>query len=180
MDKELDRLSQLVEDLLKLARLDNKQDLEQKPTELSELVSKIVKALAFLAEERGVRVEVEALPAAVIWADENRLHGALLNIVDNAIKYAQSVVRVSMVTGEQVEIRVEDDGPGIPEAARNRLFERFYRLDQARARHNGGSGLGLAIAWEIISRHRGSIQVISEEGKGTLVVVELPLKQIVF
>ncbi|MBT9136962.1 MAG: Sensor histidine kinase CpxA [Firmicutes bacterium] len=180
MDRELDRLSQLVEDLLKLARLDSKQDLEQRATDLSVLVVKIVKALAFLAEERGVRVEVETLPAAVIWADENRLHGALLNIVDNAIKYAHSVVRVSMVKGEQVEIRVEDDGPGIPEAARKRLFERFYRLDQARARHNGGSGLGLAIAWEIINRHRGSIQVISEVGKGTLVVVELPLRQIVF
>jgi len=175
IDHELSRLSHLVDDLLQLASLDNQQALELKTVNLTALIVKIVQSLLPLADQRAVAVSVRTLGAIEVSADEDKLHRALINIMDNAIKFAHSAVHIRAEQGEVVEVHVVDDGPGIPEDATAKLFERFYRVDQARARHSGGSGLGLAIAWEIISLHGGSIRVKSLPGHGTTFTVVLPL-----
>lgn len=176
IDRELDRLTRLVDDLLKLARLDSRPTLELTTIDLSLLVRRVVSSLAPLAEERGVRMKMGEMPPTTITADEGRLHSAILNIVDNAVKFARAAVFVTLEADSVLSLRVADDGLGIPPAAVDRLFERFYRVDAARARNTGGSGLGLAIAWEVINLHQGSINVASEPGHGTTITINLPLR----
>jgi len=175
IDSELDRLSRLVDDLLQLARLDSRPTLQLTMFDLSALIRRVINSLSPLAEERGIMVSMGEMPPTPIVADEGRLHSALLNVVDNAIKFTRTAVWVTLEAGPDFKVRVTDDGLGIPPAAVDRLFERFYRVDEARARHTGGSGLGLAIAWEVVNLHHGSISVASELGQGTTITINLPL-----
>lgn len=100
------------------------------------------------------------------------------NLIDNAIKYTQAggavMVRARGINGE-VEIRVEDNGPGIPAADLPRIFERFYRADKARSREHGGTGLGLSIVKHIVLAHGGTVKAESEVGKGTAIILSLPM-----
>jgi len=120
---------------------------------------------------------VEADRRAVVTGDEDRLGQLLANLIHNAIKFSPAgatvVVRVRDET-ENVIVEVEDNGPGIPPEDRNRIFERFYKVDRARSRGRGGTGLGLAIARHIVDRHRGHIWVQSTEGTGSTFFVSLP------
>jgi two-component system phosphate regulon sensor histidine kinase PhoR len=121
---------------------------------------------------------VNCVPDLTAAADENRLEQVLANLVDNAIKYGheQGVVSIGGRKAEanQIEIFVQDDGPGIPPESLDRVFERFYRVDKARSREQGGTGLGLSIVKHIVQNHGGKVWVKSELGKGATFFFTLP------
>ena len=169
------RLEALLDDMLLLAAQDeNGSDpIHPKPVNLTAL------ATAEARRPRRVPVDVIHWPAdgepLEVAALEGQLAHAVSNLVDNAARYATSVVQITLSSfDDTVRIVVDDDGPGIPSADRERIFERFTRLDDSRARPQGGSGLGLAVVRAIVSRHRGQIRIEDSPLGGARVVVELP------
>jgi two-component system, OmpR family, phosphate regulon sensor histidine kinase PhoR len=129
------------------------------------------------AENKKVQL-INELPELTAKADTNRLDQVLANLVDNAIKYgrAEGLVTVggNKLDDGRLEIFVRDDGPGIPPESLDRVFERFYRVDKARARDQGGTGLGLAIVKHIVHAHGGEVWAESEPGKGATFFFTLP------
>jgi signal transduction histidine kinase len=175
VDKEVDRLARLVEDLLQLVQLDSKPDLNLEEMDLSDLINRVCVSIRPLADSRGVAIKGDLQPV-VLAIDESKLYRAILNLLDNAVKFARSSVSITLsLAPRQVSIHIADDGPGIPEESLGRLFERFYRVDKARVRSTGGGGLGLPIAAEIVELHGGSISVDSTLGEGAVFRVDLPL-----
>lgn len=158
ISEEVARMERLVQDLLTLQR----SELRRSSFRLRELV-----------EELGVEVEVE--PGLVVWADRLRLRQVLTNLVANAWAAGATRVTVGAEVGDVgVVVRVADDGRGIPAEARERVFERFYRVEQDRARDGGGSGLGLAICRQLVEAHGGEIGVESRVGEGSVFWFRLP------
>lgn len=169
--EEAARMQRLVEQLLLLTRADEGAPRRSHDVDLDDLA---------LAEARRVRrnglvVDTSGVAPGRVRGDEVALAQVVRNLVDNAARHAASSLAVSVreVAGG-VELVVEDDGPGVPEADRERVFERFVRLDEARARDAGGSGLGLAIVGEIVTAHGGTVQVASSALGGARFVVRLP------
>jgi heavy metal sensor kinase len=175
--EEVDRMSRTVDNLLTLARADEgRLELLTGDVDLLEACETVADHLRPLAEAKGLRFEVEG-EACRAEADPHRLHQALTNFTDNAIKYARPGGEVKITawcTDNEVGVTVVDDGPGIPPDARAHVFDRFYRVDSARGRDGGGSGLGLAICREIANAHGGRVWVESEEGKGSAFTLSLP------
>lgn len=177
---ECDRSARLVERLLDLARLDARQELSAAPAEavdLSEALSAVVHELQPLARKRNVSLELDAPPVGAR-LDVRLLEAVVGNLVENAVKYtpAGGQVRVSVTPGDrEAVIRVSDTGRGIPPEHLPHIFERFYRVDKARARATGGTGLGLAIASEAAALLGGRISVSSEVGKGSTFTFTLPM-----
>ncbi|HVQ94026.1 MAG TPA: ATP-binding protein [Mycobacteriales bacterium] len=169
------RLSKLVDDLLLLARLDEATPRRPARRETVDLRSVVA---GMLGRYRGVRVPVRLDPAppgeTMVHADPEALGRVLANLVDNAVRHAGSSVHVavSRVDG-RVWMVVSDDGPGIPAADRDRVFDRFTRLDQARDRGSGGAGLGLAIVREVVRAHGGTV-TLADAGPGLAALVDLP------
>jgi len=178
MLEEADRLGRLVDSLLFLSRADAGQGLDRQDLGLLELVKSASSLLEILAEEKGQRIEVRGDESLRLAADALLLRQALINLTDNAIKYSPrgSVIAIEVRRGEgsTAVVEIEDQGPGIPEAHLSRVFERFYRIDAGRSRDEGGAGLGLAIARWVVERHGGQLDLRSEEGKGSTVVIVLP------
>ncbi len=188
VESETDRLIRLVNDLLTLSRADSGAlDLRPEATDLVALVRATVERLGPQAERRKVALQVDARPdCPLAWADPDRLQQVLVNLLDNAIKYARpgsTVTAVCTLASEpavggeperQALVQVQDEGPGIPAEKLSRIGQRFYRADQARSREDGGSGLGLAIARALVQAHGGRLWVESEEGVGTVVSFTLP------
>ncbi len=168
---ELDRLDRLVADLLLLARADEHGlRLRRVDVDLEDLLSQEAQRLRKL----GGLVVLSTAPPVRTQGDPVQLGRVVRNLVDNAARHAQARVELRLkVHGDKVHIEVEDDGPGIPEAERERVFERFVRLDESRTRASGGTGLGLAIAREISAAHGGSLHVGAGAG-GALLVLVLP------
>ncbi len=113
----------------------------------------------------------------MVSADRTILRQALVNLIDNAVKYSplKGDIRIRVTDGEQhAYVEVRDSGPGIPPEHRDRIFERFYRIDKARTRAEGGTGLGLSIAQWAVTAHRGSIEVQSSTGEGSIFRIRLP------
>jgi len=137
----------------------------------------VAETVAGRAEAKGVRVTIDVPPDAIAFADPEGVERAVINLVDNAIKYGSDGGEVK-ITGERdtttVKVIVSDDGPGIDPTHLPRLFERFYRVDPGRSRQHGGAGLGLSIVKHLVESMEGSIDVTSELGKGTRFVVTLP------
>jgi len=169
---ELDRLDHLVADLLLLARVDE-HGLSRRTVDvdLDDLLNDEANRLRKLSTTLTVTVTA---PPVRIQGDPVQLARALRNLVDNAARHAESHVDLSLqIRGGHVVVAIEDDGPGIPEAERERVFERFVRLDESRTRASGGTGLGLAIAREISTAHEGSLH--AEAGaRGARLVLVLP------
>lgn len=177
MENDTDRLIRLVNDLLLLSRLDAEAlALEREAVDLAELAEAAVDRLRPQAGAAGLSLVVEtSSPAPTAWADPDRLEQVLLNLLDNAIKYSRPGGRVTVAAGGRPpQLRVTDQGIGIPAADLARVGQRFYRADKARSRAQGGSGLGLAIARALVEAHGGQLQIESEEGQGTTVTVTLP------
>jgi heavy metal sensor kinase len=178
---EMDRLAKMTESLLLLARLDSSASIMSfSPVRLDELLLECVQFFNKIAEQKRIQIAVHLDEAIEIRGDTERLRGALLNLLDNAVKYSNmgGKVRVSLSTltfpDIQAQISIADNGPGIPPADLPHIFERFYRVDSNRS-EGSGSGLGLAIAQRVISLHNGSITVDSKLGNGTAFTVNLPI-----
>ena len=179
---EARRMAKLVTDLLTLSRYDNKKITSEITNfDLGELTKKCIEKLKFEIEKKGHNVEcfVTASVPPVI-ADKYGIERVVLNILSNAIKYTPDNGTIKVYVGfvyNDAYIKVIDNGIGIPEEDLGRIFERFYRVDKARSRELGGTGLGLSIAKEILNQNKGSIDIKSEVGKGTEVVIRIPTKK---
>ena len=179
ISSEADRMTRIVKDLLTLTRLDyNRMEMHMQPMDLRELGQKAADAMEGQATGQGLTLTCtlpEEMPKVL--GDAERIQQVIINIITNAIKYNKpqgSIAITGGVEGEQVFLRVEDTGIGVPKADLERLFERFYRVDKARSRESGGTGLGLAIAKQIVESHGGHIGFDSEYGKGSVVTLYLP------
>jgi two-component system OmpR family sensor kinase len=182
VEQEASRMGLLVEDLLLLARLDQQRPLEQEPVDLLGVVGDAVHDARVLAPDRTIGLELgEGAP--VVLGDEGRLRQIVTNLVSNALTHtpAGTPVTVSLeVTPspddgpDRVLLAVADQGPGMSEADRAQVFERFYRADPSRTRAAGGSGLGLSIVAALVAAHGGRVGVQSAPGSGSRFLVELP------
>ncbi|MDQ4077787.1 MAG: HAMP domain-containing histidine kinase, partial [Chloroflexota bacterium] len=181
IESEVARLNRLVADLLLLARLDGGEKLVQEPVELDTLLLEVFRQGQILASASGraIRFRLGHEDQATVLGDPDRLRQLLLNLVDNAIKYThEGEVVLSLWKNEaagEVRVSVQDTGIGIPQASIPLLFHRFYRADRARSRQLDGTGLGLAIVQWIVRAHEGTVAVDSQEGKGSIFTVTLPL-----
>ena len=178
---ESDRMIHIVQDLLTLSRFDSgysQMNLIRFP--FGGLLEDSYQAVLMEAQRRGHHLVLEGtgnLP--VIRADRERILQVIMNILSNAIKYTPDGGEITMTAGfgqGKVWLEVDDNGIGIPPEDRERIFERFYRVDKARSRESGGTGLGLSIAQEIIRQHQGSLVLVSRPGPGTRVRMELKIE----
>ena len=179
---ETDRMTNIVQDLLTLSRLDaGNAEMVLSRFPFGEAIASVVRASALNAKQRQhtlVYEETESLPLIV--GDRRRLEQVMMNIVGNAIKYTPDGGYIRVTAGaldETVWMEVSDNGIGIPEKDRERIFDRFYRVDKARSRESGGTGLGLSIAREIVQRHHGTLALADHEGPGTTIRLTLPIAQ---
>ena len=175
--EETERLGHLVENLLILARADAGRPLEQAPLDLEELLAEAGERMAPLAHERGIALEATADETAAVRGDAVRLGQLLLNLLDNALRHTPSGGRVTVSlepAAAGVLLKVADTGCGIAPEHLPRIFERFYRADEARSRAAGGAGLGLAICEAVARAHGGRLEVESEVGRGTTFSLWLP------
>jgi heavy metal sensor kinase len=178
MLEETDRLGRLVEGLLTLSRADGGNvSLTREDVDLAELGRDVAGHLGVLAEEKHQSLTVDASGPVAAWVDRLVIRQALINLVDNAVKYTPpgGKVRIAVRNGGRgPTIEVVDTGPGIPPDHRDRIFDRFYRIDKARSRDLGGAGLGLSIARWAVEAHRGRIDLDSVEGGGSRFRITLP------
>ncbi len=179
INNEADRLNRLISDLLYLSSLETgRMEVAKKKFNAQQFVEKVVNIIEPVAKKKNVTIETKLHPSITeICGNQDMLEQVLINLLDNAVKYshARGKIKLEMGMHEQgVFLKVSDNGIGIPAESLPRLFERFYRVDKARSRQVGGTGLGLSIVKHIVERHRGQIQVESEEQQGTTFTVILP------
>ncbi len=181
LQSETHRMTRLVDDLLLLSKVDDGGlVLRHEDVDLDDVADRECRRLRQVS---GVTVELDAVAVRVV-GDELRLEQVVRNLVENAARAARSVVRVGVrrhTDGRAgyAAVTVEDDGPGIPEEDRERVFERFVRLDESRSRRSGGSGLGLAIVRQIVQAHGGTVRVGTSALGGALVEIALPTGDLV-
>ncbi len=178
---EARRMAKLVTDLLILSRYDNnKVKKEITEFDLGDLVKKCQEKLQLEINKKGHEVECFVTAnVPPVKADKDGIERVVLNIMTNSIKYTPENGNIKIYVGfvyNDAYIKIIDNGIGIPEEDLNRIFERFYRVDKARTREMGGTGLGLSIAKEILDQNKGSIDIKSEKGKGTEVVIRIPTR----
>lgn len=178
VSRNIDRLIDLVSDLLSLSTLDADGELKLEMIHPLEISEHIVSEMAVLASEKNISIRVIG-KAPPFMADPYKVEQVLRNLVSNAIKFVPNGKSVQIRWEEEgtkaVILRVIDDGPGIPEEHLDRLFERFYRIDKGRTRDAGGTGLGLAIVKHIMQSHKGSVIVKSSPGKGSEFICTFPI-----
>lgn len=202
IEREAKRMGSLVEDLLTLARLDERRPLQLQPLDLVPLVNDAVNDARVSAQDRSFQtlaidpdaqtaVDPSAAPAelfapppvappAVVLADENSMRQVIANIVGNALRYTDEGSPIELGVGvswrrREAIVHVIDHGEGVPPSLRRKIFQRFYRADKSRARDTGGSGLGLAIVQGIVAAHGGRIDVIETPGGGATFRIAIPL-----
>lgn len=177
--KETENMTNLINDILMISRLETKEvEVTISLVRISPLVKEICSSLEPLAKECQVTMEINSRPL-VMKANTEQLRELLSNLITNAIKYNKQggKVKVTITSeGDFIVIIVEDTGVGIPEEAKLRVFERFYRVDKGRSKKMGGTGLGLSIVKHIVHYYNGSIEMESQVGKGTKFTVRLPNK----
>ncbi len=178
MEAEAGRLSALVGDLIDLSRLQGEDPLKDaEPVSLDAVIAEAVDAARLLAQTAQIEVVVGGTTGLQVLGVEAHLVTALRNLLTNAISYSPRGTRVavaSRLTNNVVEISVTDQGMGIPENELHRVFERFYRVDQARSRVTGGTGLGLSIVKHVAENHGGEVGVWSVLGEGSTFTLRLP------
>lgn len=183
LSDEVDRLTRIVERLLTLTKMDsNQSNLTVTPVDFVVMLNAIIRKLTPNAEAKNIVLysdySVEALSPMLL--DYDKIWEAIYNIVDNAIKYTPEggFVKLGLeLAGKNVLVKIEDNGPGIPDENKEKIFERFYRLDDSRARETGGTGLGLAIAKEAVVLHGGDIRVEDGETGGSIFVICIPYSE---
>lgn len=178
IDNEIDRLTTLITDLLLLSKMDtDKAVLNIESTDLNRLVTECTDALQPIAEKKHIALETHVPIDLEAECDSLKIRQAVNNLIENGIKYTEDgglVVITGGREGSEVWISVEDNGVGMREEYLDHIFERFYRVDKARARETGGTGLGLHIVRRIALMHDGRVDVVSEEGVGSRFTLYLP------
>ncbi|MFF7968489.1 sensor histidine kinase [Streptomyces sp. NPDC007903] len=189
MQIEATRLTNLVQELIDLSRVQNDDPLEDaEPVRVDELVAEAVDRCRHQAGTKQITMAtaIQDPPGAVrgslhVWGNRGQLAAALGNLVENAVNYSPahtrvgiSARRISAPGGELIELAVTDQGIGISDKDKERIFERFYRVDPARSRATGGTGLGLAIVKHVVASHGGEVSVWSAEGQGSTFTLRLP------
>ncbi len=179
MQNEAKRLTELVQEIIDLSRLQSSDPLQKAlAVEVSDVVREAVDQAQFSSEQRGISLEIGEVEDATVNGDREQLITAVHNLVENAVNYSPEHTKVSIVTkrnGDIAEISVTDQGIGIAEGELNRIFERFYRVDPARSRLTGGTGLGLSIVKHVALNHGGDVKVWSKEGVGSTFTLQLPI-----
>ena len=180
MLEEIDRMTNLVDTLLRLSRGDaGTVRLSREPLDLGDLVRDVATSLGILAEERNQTLALDITEAVTLPVDRLVLREALANVLDNAIKYSPAASTISIRVDRlenQALIAVADEGPGVPPEHGERIFHRFFRVDEARTRERGGMGLGLAIAKWAVEVHGGQITVENRAGGGSEFRIVLPIR----
>lgn len=195
MQNEATRLTNLVQELIDLSRVQNDDPLEDaEPVRVDELVAEAIDRCRQQASSKQITIAAGGTADLHIWGNRGQLAAALGNLVENAVNYSPARTRVGMAArrvptpgggggggtaqahgaGGLIEISVTDQGIGISEKDRDRIFERFYRVDPARSRATGGTGLGLAIVKHVAASHGGEVTVWSAEGQGSTFTLRLP------
>ena len=179
MQIEVGRLTAMLSDLVELSRVQDEGPVHNsKPTLVEDIIAEAVDGMQITAEEKRIQVVVaNEIAVGKILGDESQLVAALRNLISNAIKYSPAGTKVGIGAkrvNDVIEISVTDQGPGISEENQLRIFERFYRVDQARSRETGGTGLGLAIVKHVCANHGGDCFVWSREGEGSTFTLRFP------
>ncbi len=176
---EIDRLTRIAEKLLMLTKLDGAKSLRLAPVNLTDVAKQVMEALIPLAEEANITLKSDLTEDLFLSADKDGVYQIIFNLAENAIKYNRSggFVHLMLFSREdRVVLLVDDDGIGIPEEHRPHIFERFYRVDKARARSGkGGTGLGLSIVYKNVTSYGGTIEVGTSPAGGTRFTVSFPL-----
>lgn len=179
LDSEADRLSRLTENLMTLARSDEDNlPAYTEQVDMTALCHKVATQLALLAEQKQIVLKQEIQADLSVQGDELALSRLLIILLDNALKYSAAKTTVTLRGArvkEHLVIEVRDEGCGISDEDKTRVFDRFYRVDKARSRSQGGLGLGLSLAWAIVHQHGGSIEAFDNQPQGTVMYVQLPL-----
>lgn len=178
MLEEVNRLTRLVENLLAISRADSGQvQFHRQPISVMDLARESAAMLEVLVEEKAQHLVLEGDEQAAVMGDRLILRQAIINILHNAIKFSpvNTSIRVSAArNGQDVQIRIADSGPGIAEEDREKIFQRFYRVDKARSSETGGNGLGLSIAQWAVQAHEGKITLETKAGHGCTFQIEIP------
>ena len=207
IDRESNRLNELIQKLLTIARLEaGEESIEKSPVHLDQLIHEIARDAAFEAQSRHCQVEAEVIDDCVVMGSPSLLHSAIENVVRNAIRYTDEGTKVELRLERDIKVpadtglkkiapheahsgndgagkaeavvRVIDSGPGVPENAIDKLFRSFYRIDDARGRQTGGVGLGLAITDRAVRLHSGTIRISNRPEGGLMVEIRLPLSAV--
>ncbi|WP_082197980.1 ATP-binding protein [Bacillus sp. FJAT-26390] len=178
--QEARRLTTLINDFLDLQRMESgKQTYELKRIHLTPLIKEVIDMQRMATDQHQITWQDEAQEAIVV-ADRDKMQQVFINLLSNAVKYSPNGGEIKIFSGikdQNIVIRLEDQGLGIPKDALPNLFNKFYRVDNSDRREIGGTGLGLAIVKEIVTRHNGSIEVHSEFGQGSTFVVTIPIAE---
>jgi signal transduction histidine kinase len=176
--RSTNRLHALVEDLLLIAQIEARRvELQLAPVDVAELTSRAVEAIRPTADDKGVTLDVVTDHPPMVRGDSNRLTQVLDNLVSNAVKFTNDGGTVSVTIGAEnsaVRLVIADTGIGVPLEEQGQVFSRFFRASTATRLAIPGTGLGLAISRALVEQHGGTITFVSQEGKGTQVVVTLP------
>ncbi len=172
------RISRVIDDLIDLSRIESEESPPREPVLVNLVLAEAAERVRSAAEQRDVTVEVdEPSPPVAVLGDRRQLTSAVYNLLENAVKFSYEGGTVhcrGTAKDDEVTITVSDQGVGIPARDLERVFERFYRVDQGRSRQTGGTGLGLAIVRHVAQNHHGSVQVESREGEGATFTLRLP------
>ncbi|MCZ4099488.1 two-component sensor histidine kinase [Streptomyces sp. SID13666] len=182
MQIEATRLTSLVQEIIDLSRVQNDDPLDDaEPVDVDDLVAEAIDRCRHQANAKQITMATGSAPDLHIWGNRGQLAAALGNLVENAVNYSPARTRVGIAGrripspgGDLIEISVTDAGIGISEKDRDRIFERFYRVDPARSRATGGTGLGLSIVKHVAASHGGEVTVWSAEGQGSTFTLRLP------
>jgi two-component system sensor histidine kinase SenX3 len=178
MQREALRLGRIIDDLIDLSRIETEETPLNEPVPVHQVVAEAVERVQTKADHGAIRIEVhEVDETLVVLGNRRQLVSALDNLLENAVKYSDRDTAVHLTAGmadSAVAIAVADSGIGIPTRDLERVFERFYRVDRARARDTGGTGLGLSIVRHVAHNHGGEVRVASREGEGTTFTLLLP------
>ena len=179
IDSEVDRLNKIIDSLLYLVDMEKKElELELKLTYVNYLLRNVIKRLNPLAEKKNIKIHLIERDKIQVSLDQDKIKQALINILGNAIKFTPKngdiYVQIYSSPKDSMTIEIEDTGIGIPENDIKYIFDRFYRVDESRARNSGGTGLGLSISQQIINLHQGQIYIQSKIDVGTKFIIVLP------
>jgi len=185
IDNEAERMTRLVRDLLQLSNFDSHRITFYKEyNDFVDLTKKSIDQLGMSAKKKDIKIKLITTQDQLVGLfDYHRLEQVMINIISNAIKYTPEAGAVDIQIHQRDQravIRIRDNGIGIPADDLTHIFDRFYRVDKARTRNMGGTGLGLSIAKEIVHGHEGTIEITSDFGRGTTVVISVPLDVTLF